>query len=175
MNVEQYKKFFERIITAEHPATALRDLYYQLMDEEYKHQEIFRILRFIYWQNKRQLEQKEITEAAIREMGDQIEKFHPYKDALCKAVLAQDGGTSMIMEVERLSKEGLSKLEVYYIFLELFSYIQYRELNYHDFQEHHYDLIADYILDGLWGGGWDKGHRLLPDEPDVCDTINKKD
>ena len=175
MKIGHYKRFFERILTAEHPAVALRDLFYQLMDEGHRHQEGFRILRFIYWQNKRQLDQKEITEASIREMGNQIEKFYPHKDALCKAVLAKDGGESLVTEMERLSNEGLSKLDIYKIFLELFSYVQYREHIHHDFQKHHSDLIADSILDGLWGGGWDKGHRLLPDEPDVCDIINKKD
>lgn len=175
MDVGFYKKFFERIITAEHPAIALRDLYYQLMDDGLTPQESFRILRDIYWQNKRQLDQKKITEDAIRAMRNQIEKFYPYKEVLCTAVLAKDGGKSMVMEVDRLSEEGLSKLEIYNIFLELFSYIQYREQIYHDFEEHHYDLIADTVLDRLWGGGWDKGNRLLPDEPDVCDMQSKRD
>jgi len=175
MKIGQYKKFIERILTSELPRLALQDLYYQLMDEGLTPQESFRVLRDIYWQNKRQLNQKEITEESIREMGNQIEKFHPHKDALCKAVLAKDGGKSLVMEMERLSNEGLLKLDIYKIFLELFSYVQYREYIHHDFQEHHYDLIADYILDGLWGGGWDKGNRLLPDELDVCDLINKKD
>jgi hypothetical protein len=30
-------------------------------------------------------------------------------------------------------------------------------------------LIADAVLDGLWGGSWDKGNRLLSEEPDVAD------
>ena len=174
MKIGHYKRFFERILTAEHPAVALRDLFYQLMDEGHRHQEGFRILRFIYWQNKRRLDQKGITEASLREMGNQTEKFQPYKDAFCKAVLAEDGD-ALVTEVEKLSNEGLSKLDIYNIFMELFSYVQYREQVHQDFQEHHSDFIADSILDRLWGGGWDKGNRLLPDEPDVCDLLNENE
>ncbi len=174
MKIGHYKKWFQRILDAEHPNIAFRHFYFELMDEGLEAQAILGILVDIYWQNKRHLDSKGSSEKAIRDMGDQIEKFRPYKTDLIKAVLAQDGGDTMVAEVERLSKQGLSKLEIYYIFLGLFSYAQYRAKFYHNIQEHQYDLISDAILDRLWGGGWDKGNRLLPDEPDVCDLLTEE-
>jgi len=76
-----------------------------------------------------------------------------------------DKSEKLEAKVKQLSKLGLSKLEIYTVFLEFFSYIQYR------IERFHLDLIADSILDRLWGGGWDKGKKLLPNEPDICDII----
>ncbi|WP_287584442.1 hypothetical protein [Candidatus Borrarchaeum sp.] len=76
----------------------------------------------------------------------------------------------LVEMVYKLSKRGHSKEVIYDIFTTLHSYVYYRiEIGAPKFNEYDADLIGDVVLDGLWGGGWDKGNRLLPDEPDVAD------
>ncbi|HUY01342.1 MAG TPA: hypothetical protein VMV49_17405 [Candidatus Deferrimicrobium sp.] len=175
MDIGHYRKFIERILHSEHPEIALTNLGYLLMDEEFAKEAIYRVLFDIFRQNLTVLKQKGIKIETIREIVDRLEKFREYKDMLCEALLLADGGVTLEAEVERLSKQELTKLEIYNLFLELFSYVQYRKELYHDFEDQHSDLIADSILDRLWGGGWDKGKRLLPNEPDICDLMKPPD
>jgi hypothetical protein len=175
MDIGQYKKFLERILQSDHPEIALKELGYLLMDDDSEKEAIFRVLLDIFQQNLTDLMQKGITIESIRETVDQIEKFRAYKDALCEMLRLTDADVKLEAEVKHLSEQNLTKLEIFNIFLELFSYIQYRQEFSHDFEDHHSDLIADSILDRLWGGGWDKGKRLLPDEPDICDLMEPPD
>jgi hypothetical protein len=173
MDIRQYKKFIARVINSDNPTSAFKNLAYFLMDEDFAHLEILRVAMDILRQNLTLLMKKGITIESIQDIIDPIETFREFRATLCEALLLSDANVKLEAEVTRLSKAGISKLAIYNIFLEFFLYIQYRIEFYHDLEERHSDIIADSILDRLWGSGWDKGARLLPDEPDIGEILGK--
>ena len=171
MDISRLKTFIARVIHSDHPTSAFKEIVYFLIDEDFSQQEILRVCMDILRQNLTPLMKKGMTLESIQEIIHPLEHFREFRASLCEALLAPDADMKLEAEVNRLSKTGISKLGIYNIFLEFFSYIQYRIEFYHDFEERHLDITADSILDRLWGGGWDKGTRLLPDEPDICEIL----
>ncbi|MFX1519827.1 MAG: hypothetical protein ACFFCD_07895 [Promethearchaeota archaeon] len=123
-----------------------------------------------FYEEYRSTLKRDIKHDDISQVLKEIEEFRPYKVELLKVLKSDNRVDALIDMVHTLSKRGHSKEAIYDIFTTLYSYVQYKyDVGAPEFNEYDADLIADAILDGLWGGGWDKGNRLLPDEPDVAD------
>lgn len=75
----------------------------------------------------------------------------------------EDPCTSLRAFVIQMYKEGYTKQALYNLFYDVF--LELRK----EGREAEEDLILDCILDALCG--WCASHyRLIPDEPDICDT-----
>jgi len=165
MKNEDFKK---SIIESEHPISKLIDWCFFLIDEGLSNDEISTKIYHFYREYGRTLKQD--IKPHISKILEEIKEFRPYKLELLKTLKSDKKVKALVDMVYTLSKRGHSKEVIYDIFTTLHSYVYYRiEIGDPEFDEFDADLIADVVLDGLWGGGWDKGNRLLPDEPDVAD------
>jgi hypothetical protein len=163
------KQDFKKSITqSEHPISKLVDWCFFLLDEGLSENEISTKIHKFYREYGNTLKQD--VKPHISHILEEIEEFRPYKLELLKIIKSDKKVNALVDMVNKLSKRGHSKEVIYDIFTTLHSYVYYRiEIEDPEFEESDADLIGDVVLDGLWGGGWDKGNRLLPDEPDVAD------
>jgi len=165
MKKEDFKK---SIIQSEHPISKLVDWCFSLIDEGLSRDEVSTKIDQFYREYGSTLKQD--VKPHISQILEEIEDFRPYKTELLNTLKSDEKVDALVDMVYKLSKRGHSKEVIYDIFTMLHSYVYYRiETGDTEFNEYDADLIGDVVLDGLWGGGWDKGNRLLPDEPDVAE------
>jgi hypothetical protein len=165
--------FKESIIKSEHPMIKLIDWCFVLIDEEVSNSEIStKIYKFLRDYGNTL---KQDINPQIPQVIKHIKDFRLYKLELLETLKSDKKVEDLINMVYKFSERGYTKENIYDIFTMFHSYVYYRlEIGDPEFNEYDADLIADAVLDGLWGGGWDKGNRLLPDEPDVADLRIKR-
>jgi hypothetical protein len=158
------KKYFEDALRSEDPAIAINILKHKtLVEKGLTYDQAYELFKEFY--------ENDISKPIRKTVKDFIgafEQFNKYRKRIVEAWRVDWKARIKDKEffpltkalVLQLSKEGMSKKEIYGLFLEFYSFTGYSD----DYSENQEEVILDF-LDGFTS--WAKGNRILPDEPDV--------
>ena len=158
-----YEEHFSKALAAEDPLLGLHVLRFTLLGQGIPYEEVQGI--FVQFSKEAPLEEEPVVIAWLGLLSEHVASFLALKERLLEACRPGFSIETILGLVEALSREGKSKRQIYDVLHEFFVYVQHDRTH----GDADVEVVAE-VLDGLWGGGWAKGGRILPLEPDVSDA-----